>query len=221
MVQLQHYGISVSTTIWAFHLCQTHSWVHFNYLVSFHKNSVIMIRLKWSNKAAQFVFNNYHRYSSATNMLNHLKWKLPWNKIYYYHALQDLLQLIFLIISTEAFQEQEAVIWNLWPYVQKINAINSYPKLSVNPLMWPDVCYSHVTPSVPITLTEHYCNAASPFPERRECDSIGVCPRMTIPTCRFYLMWMEAWVHGIRRNILVNIVILEYRYQVIFHGVIL
>ena len=43
------------------------------------------------------------------------------------------------------------------------------------------------------------CNAASPFPDRGECDSIGVSPRMTA-----YMIYvgstLEAWVHGIRRN---------------------
>jgi len=40
-------------------------------------------------KVARFDFNDYHRYSCVTNMLNQLKWVNKGEKIYYHHVLQD------------------------------------------------------------------------------------------------------------------------------------
>ena len=66
-------------------------------------------------------------------MLDHLKncWRIKSIITFYKICSVCCSWHQFQIISTEVFHEQEAVIWNLWPYLQKlIHFITPYPKLS-------------------------------------------------------------------------------------------
>ena len=66
---------------------------------------------KVQHKTARFVFNDYYRYSSITNMLNCLKWEFKSTIIMFYKIINNIVSVDFKfpIIFIEALPGQEII----------------------------------------------------------------------------------------------------------------